>query len=834
MAIHVSRVTNATETNANGKIIQVRELTRPDDIASAARWDAIGVIWRDPNSNPSAAAITSAMNDYANSVIALRAQIKDMTAKIEEATKFKAPEAKSKELKDIRGQHSDALYQTIDAANKLGYGPIVENLGGHQKLVSGLTATLIDCTKSDDYLGKLPRAVFALLAKFQTLTEELLKKSKFDALAKRWNKKGDDEIKNYIRVIMESTTDAKERASQKEHNMVNLEGNKKKPEKIEQIKSRAAETIKPTASNTNSKRPHEGDNNNGKPNKKLATDVSGTPTSTPKFSPMPKRTTSVNLLGISSKPTPKPVPKVAPAKKKEPSPPVSSRLGDILASIEKPPEPPKKAAPIAGPPETPEEKKRRERKESRRHLRVKFKPDSELEQIRLFKHEVAEDEGRQDNMLRDAHNNHSEGMMHKQRVQATDDEDEESLSAAIEDRPYPALIEVDLSSLDKNTTYGPSYTTRGGNVKFVTPEQEVQERREANELLVIYNDPSEIPPSAKEPSAANDASNGMARQLKYPNAPWLVQRLHDIHQYGPEYARTLAISRLEERQYQEVRDNQARGFTQNASSSSDASSGLHQLGGSSQSVPSMNAAAWENLQNVVASLKGKPYPATEPPEWMNEAQKKDWWAGYDKDHPHAAEERLIAKMQTPQAPLAPPMVPVMAVPPMQNYQPQVAQPVMSYQAAIPDVNQQVQQYLANLTGNKNTSNDHASPSTSQQFDFSAWSNNPVLKGYAPTLSNDGTSSQQWATGYQTDENRDSRPRNAHYNDNWKGKKGSGWKNNSDRKKDTEWNPFDEDGQYKGKKQPCKFWGEGKCAKGTACTYSHEPEDQGMGGMRDRY
>ena len=94
-------------------------------------------------------------------------------------------------------------------------------------------------------------------------------------------------------------------------------------------------------------------------------------------------------------------------------------------------------------------------------------------------HEQAEDEGRQDNMLRDAHDDRSEGMMHKRRVSETMDstmEDDDS-NESFEDRPYPDLVAIDSTDLDKTTMFGPAYATRGGEKTVITPEQQTQERR---------------------------------------------------------------------------------------------------------------------------------------------------------------------------------------------------------------------------------------------------------------------------------------------------------------------------------------------------------------------
>ena len=99
-----------------------------------------------------------------------------------------------------------------------------------------------------------------------------------------------------------------------------------------------------------------------------------------------------------------------------------------MANLTKPKEVPTAEAAESGPPETEEEKKKRVRREERRKLRVKFKPDNELAQIRLFVHDPEEELGHDESMTRDVGDISSEGRMlkmHKER-EVLDDEDEYS------------------------------------------------------------------------------------------------------------------------------------------------------------------------------------------------------------------------------------------------------------------------------------------------------------------------------------------------------------------------------------------------------------------------
>ncbi|KAF1813745.1 hypothetical protein P152DRAFT_290512 [Eremomyces bilateralis CBS 781.70] len=177
-----------------------------------------------------------------------------------------------------------------------------------------------------------------------------------------------------------------------------------------------------------------------------------------------------------------------------------------------------------GPPETPEEKAKRMRKESRRHLRVSWPVDEMLVAVREFKSDPSE-RSLDTNMDVDLNDMRSEGQVLKRHV----DVDEEVAMAEALDLPKEEDIRewttpsnIDYSVLPKEAAEK-NTTIYGGKTPIVSPDDEEQNHRESTTLLVHYLDPSDIPPTPREPRK-QDAGENVKEPASMQLPDWVVNR----------------------------------------------------------------------------------------------------------------------------------------------------------------------------------------------------------------------------------------------------------------------------------------------------------------------
>lgn len=149
------------------------------------------------------------------------------------------------------------------------------------------------------------------------------------------------------------------------------------------------------------------------------------------------------------------------------------------------------------PPETEEEREKRLRKEERRKLRVRWKPDESLVQVKLFTHDPEEEIGHDSSMMRDVDDVGGEGRMLKLHRGFADLDEEEDRDVTI--LPYVTPSTIDLEELGEERDR--NFTKTGGKKEPDSPQKRSQDQREANSLGVFYTSPADIPISPKEPPA---------------------------------------------------------------------------------------------------------------------------------------------------------------------------------------------------------------------------------------------------------------------------------------------------------------------------------------------
>ena len=179
------------------------------------------------------------------------------------------------------------------------------------------------------------------------------------------------------------------------------------------------------------------------------------------------------------------------------------------------------------PAETPEEKAIRIRKEARRRLHVSWKPEDQLVKVRYFTHDPEEDKRVDPSQSRDAADHGREGRMFRDRRRQTDTEGDgdgdattvateemtEAMTEAIREvarwngTPFPNLMQIEFNEDIGEKERGDNYAPFGGGAKQPDcAEREHQKLREASTLLTVYADPSEIPATPMEPTEPTEHS----------------------------------------------------------------------------------------------------------------------------------------------------------------------------------------------------------------------------------------------------------------------------------------------------------------------------------------
>lgn len=731
----------AAKEKASRKPGPKRSKTRPTDEADAAEWDSIGVVYL-TKTNPSGTEIGAAVAAYGKLIRGLTGEFQTTKQKLKSAK-----EGDASALKEKVARRLEIIYRAVEGANQWGDHQVLANLGGNQKLISDFVTCLIHANNSADHNGKVAKAVLRLMSEVTTMEKEFLMTNlQFAKISKKFESKGDADVKELVKKIKENLKTKEEVL--KDGQLDGVEGtstpdppnasSKSVPAPSsatadptkKKLSSTAPTKASPTVSSAKRPRDEEADTKSAK---RVAAEPPASQANVPGHKPAPSKVavsasntapaqpklfSGSGMLGAKAKLSSKSAAKAAPVKtegglsktevKKEGGPPrpeitktrktesskddapVTSKfggIGSLLDEISKP-----KAAGRTTPEkeskvkkdETPEERARRLRKEKRRHLRVTWKEDDALTEVRVFHRESLEDEGRASNMIRDARDDRSEGMVLKQGLQGgsqLEDEDEE------DELPYRPWFEppgINFSSIphDKRDK---QFATRGGLLDFETEQQKAIAERESKELMVVYTDPSDIPPTPKsphtQPQEDTDMQSGTVASLPQ-DEPQLAEihlRWSEASSRGLSWARLNALRRAQKGQAPLPGAAGQPNVQSNASGAVDATAtAIHQNMSKEDQVfvllSSEKAKRWRDpnpydpanpktrrrydyadpatqpaadlVEEVAEMLKGKPVPPTEPPEWMrhNVAKVAEWWHGYNKDR-----QRVEQRAQQQQA-----------------------------------------------------------------------------------------------------------------------------------------------------------------------------------------
>ncbi|KAJ6014747.1 hypothetical protein N7540_009338 [Penicillium herquei] len=506
--------------------------TRPKEPVEAAGYDTLQAVWSPRNKRVSAEKVKSGLMSFKDIIKTLRDEWKDRVQDMKTAENKGNNELAAK-WKAVVSSQRQTMDKIMTTAMEMGHPMIVEKCGEHPMALAAIYSFLADRFQAADYDGTLTRNMLKLLSRFVTVDEEILQKTNLAKLLPRLIKKGGPVIKEAGQKILENAVASTKRKQ---------DASKAAKEDSPVVKSSGDS---PSAEIAGSKRPREGESNshpvtkrmvvtsNPKENSKLAMAGNGMtkrvvegsqnskPTATvaprPKPNIVPPKPSS--LFGALSSASKRPgttnaeraaaaaaaAAKPTTTEKKEkpagPPPKPAFSFGDIMADLSKPKETVVAKPAEEVPPETEEERKKRLRKEERRKLRVSWKPDDALTEVRLFTHDPDEELGPGDGSMRGVGDVKGEGSVLKLHKDLEELEEEDL--GGVRETSHGDYHDLSGILIESDEMKNNNFIKRGGNQKPDSPEKEAQDHRESTTLMVFYTSPADVPSTPKEPPAPN-------------------------------------------------------------------------------------------------------------------------------------------------------------------------------------------------------------------------------------------------------------------------------------------------------------------------------------------
>ncbi|OJJ36458.1 hypothetical protein ASPWEDRAFT_407118 [Aspergillus wentii DTO 134E9] len=513
--------------------------TRPSEPVAVAEYDTLRAVWSPRNRRPNVDKVKSALVAFKDVVKAVRDTWKEITQAIktaenqhdnDKATKLKNDAALQRRLMDV----------VVSTTLSKGHPMIVEKLGEHPMAVAAMYSFLLDRHQESDVDGALTVNILKLLARFVTMDEDVLQKTNVAKLLPRLVKKGSQPVKELSQKVLENAAASKKRKQE------NGKAPSKEGSPGQGIVPDTATTNGVRAEGVGSKRHREGEGNGLPATKRMVvtsnpksavkppsivpagakrpqepgpdTKATAATASRPKANIIAPKPTNLfgSLSSASKRPGTSNAERAAaaaaakpsgPIEKKETQPPPpkpSFSFGDLMADLNKQKDPVAAEPAEDKPPETEEERKKRLRKEARRKLRVSWKPEESLTEVRLFTHDPEEELGPGDSATREVGDVKGEGRalkLHRDAAELEEDDDGGIREEAFLD--YHELIAIDDGELTADDR-SRNCIKRLGTQEPTSPEKTAQDHREANSLMVFWTSPADVPPTPKEPPTPSD------------------------------------------------------------------------------------------------------------------------------------------------------------------------------------------------------------------------------------------------------------------------------------------------------------------------------------------